>query len=379
MAPDLAGKLSFNLSYDGERISDISISSSRPYYAARVLQGKPVEKVIGVVPLLFNLCAGAQQVAAIEAAEQALGERADPAVVRLRQALVAAETARELAWRLTKDWLESHNCGSIALLQRWYDGLFKSLLPVLRPVVTQPVQCPDLYAVATELEQWFESSFGPGADLAQQFLVPQDQSPTGAVILDLNREFADISLKPGCIALPQTDSDGLLDAFRSEDEYAFVKQPDWQGCCRETSVWTRVADDPLIVAASAAGHHPLSLRFMAMVLELSRVPERLRALAQPTQRPELCTNGLAPGEGIGIVEAARGRLVHYVKLHQGCVENYQIVAPTEWNFHPAGSVPAMLKGVRVPLSQVKALVHQTVLAVDPCVGFEINIEVAPHA
>ncbi|WP_027856409.1 nickel-dependent hydrogenase large subunit [Marinobacterium jannaschii] len=379
MAADLAGRLTFDLQYDGARISDIAIGSSRPYYATRVLQGKTIEQAAAVVPLLFNLCAGAQQVASLQAAEQALGKPACAQVQRLRQALVVAETARELAWRLTKDWLESHNCGTIALLQRWYDKLFKSVLPVLTLAAAEPDEIPDLEEAATQLEQWFESSFGTIATLPQQFCQAQDSSAIGAVILDLEQEFAGIELNPGCAPLPESDPALWLKAFRHSGGTTFVQRPDWQGHCRETSVWTRWIDAPPIVAAAKSGRHPLSLRFMAMVLELSCIPQRLRALCGAGPAPGKPSSMLHPGEGIGIVEAARGRLMHYVKLDQGCVGNYQIVAPTEWNFHPSGSVSAMLKGVEVPLAQVKALVHQTVLAVDPCVGFEINIEVAPHA
>ncbi len=36
-------------------------------------------------------------------------------------------------------------------------------------------------------------------------------------------------------------------------------------------------------------------------------------------------------EGIGSVEAARGSLIHKVKLNEGLIEEYQIITPTQWN------------------------------------------------
>lgn len=37
------------------------------------------------------------------------------------------------------------------------------------------------------------------------------------------------------------------------------------------------------------------------------------------------------GEGIGIVEAPRGTLIHQVKVHHGIIESYNIITPTVWN------------------------------------------------
>jgi len=37
------------------------------------------------------------------------------------------------------------------------------------------------------------------------------------------------------------------------------------------------------------------------------------------------------GEGIGKIEAARGSLIHKVKLNSGIIENYTIITPTQWN------------------------------------------------
>ncbi len=36
-------------------------------------------------------------------------------------------------------------------------------------------------------------------------------------------------------------------------------------------------------------------------------------------------------EGIGVVEAARGSLIHKVKVKNGVIENYEIIVPTQWN------------------------------------------------
>lgn len=40
------------------------------------------------------------------------------------------------------------------------------------------------------------------------------------------------------------------------------------------------------------------------------------------------------GEGWGATEAARGALAHWIKIRDGKIENYQIIAPTTWNVGP---------------------------------------------
>jgi hydrogenase large subunit len=36
-------------------------------------------------------------------------------------------------------------------------------------------------------------------------------------------------------------------------------------------------------------------------------------------------------EGIGVVEAARGSLIHKIKVKKGLIVNYEIITPTQWN------------------------------------------------
>jgi hydrogenase large subunit len=40
------------------------------------------------------------------------------------------------------------------------------------------------------------------------------------------------------------------------------------------------------------------------------------------------------GEGVGLVQAPRGFLGHWLQLSGGCIEHYQIIAPTTWNASP---------------------------------------------
>ncbi len=54
-------------------------------------------------------------------------------------------------------------------------------------------------------------------------------------------------------------------------------------------------------------------------------------------------------EGAGLIEAARGSLGHWLEIRKGRIVNYQIIAPTTWNFSPrerAGASRRLRTGAR---------------------------------
>jgi coenzyme F420-reducing hydrogenase alpha subunit len=80
--------------------------------------------------------------------------------------------------------------------------------------------------------------------------------------------------------------------------------------------------------------------------------------------------------GIGFAEAARGLLVHRVSMLDGRVRRYQILAPTEWNFHPQGVVAEGLKAIAragVTGAELERLARLYITAVDPCVDYQLSV------
>ena len=68
-------------------------------------------------------------------------------------------------------------------------------------------------------------------------------------------------------------------------------------------------------------------------------------------------------------------LLHYVSLEAERVANYMTVAPTEWNFHPAGALASSLTGLKESdAGKLMETVKYVVLSLDPCVeyGIELN-------
>ncbi len=118
----------------------------------------------------------------------------------------------------------------------------------------------------------------------------------------------------------------------------------------------------------------------------NRVIARLLEIALVTVAMEKWAHALKPGEpfhqpgsipdetqGFGLIEAARGSLGHWVKVKKGRILNYQIIAPTTWNFSPRdqqgqpGALELALRGAPVREGEKDPVsVQHIVRSFDPC-------------
>jgi Ni,Fe-hydrogenase I large subunit len=92
----------------------------------------------------------------------------------------------------------------------------------------------------------------------------------------------------------------------------------------------------------------------------------------------------APGVGVARVETARGALLHRVRLADGekrrdggkqMIDEYAVVAPTEWNFQPRGAFAAALRGaMATDAGALRGHGLRLALALDPWVAYEVTVE-----
>jgi hydrogenase large subunit len=80
-------------------------------------------------------------------------------------------------------------------------------------------------------------------------------------------------------------------------------------------------------------------------------------------------------QGMGLSEAARGALGHWLRIENGRIAHYQIVAPTSWNFSPRdsagtpGALEAALVGATIDSAKGRGqsvAVQHIVRSFDPC-------------
>jgi hydrogenase large subunit len=87
----------------------------------------------------------------------------------------------------------------------------------------------------------------------------------------------------------------------------------------------------------------------------------------------------ADAEGVGMVEAPRGALAHWIKIHDGAIENYQLVVPTTWNGSPRdargqrSSFEAALIGNPVANIEEPLEILRTIHSFDPCMACAVHL------
>jgi hypothetical protein len=333
---------------------------------------------VATVPLLFSLCAEAQAAAASSAlAAASAEEQSRPPELELR---VALETVQEYLWRLLIDWpramdrepmlnaLGAARQEIAAAMRRSEDAAsgprtrhVHELVANLSAIAAQAIYgMPPAEWLALDkraLLQWTERAETLPALLLGELLREMPRAACSNVAL-----------------MPPASATALLEVLAPAmaREPGFARAPTWGGVPVETGALARMRRHPLIDALVESCGNSVPARMAARLVELAALLEELGDAAPAHSR--ILALALAPGEGLAAVQSARGLLLHRVRIADGRVADYQIVAPTEWNFHPEGALVRGLEGLVV--QQAGALERQAGLAVqalDPCVACRIEV------
>jgi uptake hydrogenase large subunit len=367
------GEITVRLSCVDQHVIKASVASSRTGLPARLVRGRPAGDVERMVPLLFSVCGRAQGAAAASAIAAANGVQARPDVAA-RQALeVTLETVQDTVWRLLIDWPkamgEAALVAPVALIRQAAgrvkdDGLtLDAFIAVADAVLADHVygQPPATWLASTDLTEltwWINCGQTLPARLLRRL---RDEAP------ELGH--SEVALMP----------DATLDNLRRavfpglETDPDYARFPRWNGAPAETGALARQAAAPLIDDLKRRDGRIATTRFVARLVELAALLDQLRLRAAGRLRP-VRAHALAPGIGVGLAETARGLLLHRVSLEQGLVVDYQIVAPTEWNFHPDGALTQGLKGrSAADAARLEREARTVVQSLDPCVACKVEI------
>ncbi|MCU7920811.1 MAG: nickel-dependent hydrogenase large subunit [Candidatus Thiodiazotropha sp. (ex Epidulcina cf. delphinae)] len=163
-----------------------------------------------------------------------------------------------------------------------------------------------------------------------------------------------------------------------EQAYSWCKAPRLNGRVMEVGALARQQLDghPLIRELVIHSGGNVQNRVIARLLEIARVVMLMEAWVRAIKPKEpFCIQGAIPDEtqGCGLVEAARGSLGHWLKIKRGRILNYQIVAPTTWNFSPRdnqnqpGALELALQGAQTREGETEPVsVQHIVRSFDPC-------------
>ncbi|MBF0268386.1 MAG: nickel-dependent hydrogenase large subunit [Alphaproteobacteria bacterium] len=168
------------------------------------------------------------------------------------------------------------------------------------------------------------------------------------------------------------------------DAYSWSKAPRLLGQSVEVGALARqvLAGQPLVKSMFAEFGSTVATRVAARLIELARLVLQMESWAGALDpRQPFCVPFAAidVGQGVGLIEAARGTLGHWLTIEHGKLKNYQVIAPTTWNFsprdgqHQPGPVEAALVGVRVEEGESSPLaVQHVVRSFDPCMACTVH-------
>ncbi|HLN24210.1 MAG TPA: nickel-dependent hydrogenase large subunit [Patescibacteria group bacterium] len=377
------GCIDIGLSVADGRIASVDIRNHRNHAALVPLIGHSAEDGVRLLTRLYSVCRIAQGLAGAAAVEQAAGLRVGAIQDAARSTLLMAETVLEHASRAALDWPlllgEPPDVAAVKILRAALADFHRDLYP------DGDWMCPgggrlmvDGKALAGRAMQagrcLREAVFGGEAPLnpeAWQQWVAGGKTPAARLVAKLRADGLAGFGASLVTALPDLDS-GTLDARLAADDGAFAARPDWLGSAHETGPLTRSSNHPLVAAILCEQGAGIEARIAARLVELDLTAQKMQdyLLGLCNDNGSMLT--LVTGHGLGIVEAARGRLIHRVELQEGCLARYQILAPTEWNFHPAGALAQGLVGAPAgadPAYRARLLVA----ALDPCVATRVRV------
>lgn len=351
--------LRLSVAVDGGRITAPRLEMKRQASPTALMRGRPPEDALSLVPLLFSLCGSAQQVAALEACEAAMGAGVSAPQKAARRLLVGAETLGELSLGVLRDWSE---------------------------LLGQPGRLEAARALRTGLIG-LRAALGPGPwHLPGGARLKIDRRAIDDALKDVRAIVGEAIFGGAPIAAPRTWSDmgagpahdmlrhlyiQALEGFGASTIQALG--PDLDDGPAETGPLIRRWDDPAV--AEALSHHGNGL-LARTTARLADIAATLREVEESAT--EVCDDvPTAPpsgrsGSGTARVEAARGILTHTITLEAGRIADWTIKAPTDWNFHADGPLVRGLADAPTgddPERRVRLLVA----ALDPCVACEIEV------
>jgi len=318
-----------------------ALLGGRPALAGRLLRGQPADAAARHLPLIYSLCGQAHRLTAELALRAALHSSAEPDD-QARQAL-REEVIREHRRHILLEW------------PRLLGG------PQSSCALPSPRQ-------AADLDSWFE---GSANDWLRRWRADPCQALREWSVRSrhpLARLLHDCRTRAEALALPVHALSNAPAALREiglnlGGDEDFLRHPVLGGEPRETGAWTRARD------ADPTRYNNAWLRLGARLADLVELSQA---------QPEPLTMGALPlGEHQALAwsETARGLLVHRVQLESAAsgwqICDYRILAPTEWNLHPRGTLARALEAL--PDDAMARRQAELLLAVfDPCLPYHLE-------
>lgn len=268
---------------------------------------------------------------------------------------------------------------------------FRSHLATLSNFISK-TYIPDVEAVANIYSDYKEIGAGAGNllsfgvfdldDAGTQKLLSRGIYTRGAVqALNVGqiREHVAYSWYSGTTRAPSSGATIPVDPESKTNAYSWLKAPRYGTLPYEAGPLAR-----MVVSKNYSGGISVMDRHLARAYEAKVVADAMNGWLTQLERNlngEVCTAYTTPasGVGVGLTEAPRGALGHWVNVRNQKVYNYQVITPTCWNASPQdasrvkGPMEQALIGTPVmdPDRPVEAL--RVIHSFDPCLSCAVHV------
>ncbi len=189
-------------------------------------------------------------------------------------------------------------------------------------------------------------------------------------------------------------TEGKTEVDRDKAEgYSFIKAPRYDSNAMEVGPLSRmlVAKPAVLmdlitkygIKPGAVARH--AARAVETILVANAVEKWLNELTEMVAKGEIKVHDTNAwkvpdsAKGMGLTEAPRGALGHWINIQGTKIENYQLVVPSTWNLSPRdnkgnpGPVEKALEGVPVPDVNNPINVVRVIRSFDPCISCAVHI------
>lgn len=185
--------------------------------------------------------------------------------------------------------------------------------------------------------------------------------------------------------IPRHPGQGITQPAWSQggDAYSWAKAPRYRGLPAQTGPLALLASqgDPLVGDMLCLRRDSARVRAFARLrrsaLLLREMAVELDGLHEDFEQrgaPVLMRHGLvaSDGVGVGLADAARGALGHWLRIAAGRIAGYQVITPTAWHASPrdrngvCGPIERALEGLPCEEGKRPIIVEQVIRSFDPC-------------
>ena len=374
----IEGNIVINCNWTPQGAEQISVVSTRSTQISRIFQGQEFDKATSLLPVFFTLCSNAHTSAALVASNNysTMSEE----VSKHYQFAVMLETLKEHLIRILLYWPKLFNLPKVEFPFHKLTQLINSLLEKtfhqgkiangIKKEFSSIDTSNEIELLKKLIESWLIgqsiSSWKEKSDFEK---LKNWKTSTRSIIANILKLIENNNWQQQAQTdiefLPQFNQKQIGSLF-SDKQISSI--PTWKKRCCETSCLSRYKDNSLISSINNVYGNGLYTRIVAKVVELVD----LMSFLEKKESASIISS--FSDVGIASVETARGRLIHRVELEGNHIKKFQIIAPTEWNFHPEGAIASGLSNIVAKSKcEFNKLAQIFISALDPCVNHQLRV------